>query len=204
MKTNHSQAIRILSILSMSVVMAGCGDAGGGYDENFEGVENNESAASATVLNQGAVLRVTASALNLRKGAGTSHQVIEVLLKNDQLTVVSKSGQNGWYNVQAPSKRIGWVSASYVMVVSGSTDKADAPNNSGSSGQTCDPKRAVGAVGKYQKALHDSLAWAEGTRGYSKDGYNVMFSYKIMSSCQSHPNKCHAFGSSCSTAAGRY
>jgi len=31
-----------------------------------------------------------------------------------------------------------------------------------------------------------------------------MFSFKTFSSCQYHPNQCLAYGSTCSTAAGRY
>jgi muramidase (phage lysozyme) len=59
-------------------------------------------------------------------------------------------------------------------------------------------------VSRYQKGLHDAIAVAEGTRGYSQDGYNVMFSFRLFSSCRVHPNTCIAFGSTCSTAAGRY
>src|SRR5687768_15846285 len=57
-------------------------------------------------------------------------------------------------------------------------------------GGTCDPSRAINAVNGFQKALHDSIAYAEGTRGHSKDGYNVMFSFKLFSSCKVHPNQC--------------
>ncbi|NUO53834.1 MAG: glycoside hydrolase family 104 protein, partial [Polyangiaceae bacterium] len=107
------------------------------------------------------------------------------------------SGGNGWVNVESPSGQQGWVSRQYVE---------ELPSNGGGSGsgETCDPARAVGAVGNFQKALHDSIAWAEGTRDHSKDGYDVMFSFQLMNSCGTHPNKCIKFGSSCSTAAGRY
>ena len=59
-------------------------------------------------------------------------------------------------------------------------------------------------INDFQMGLHDSIAWAEGTRGFAKDGYNVMFSFKLFSSCHKHPNQCLKFGNSCSTAAGRY
>jgi len=71
-------------------------------------------------------------------------------------------------------------------------------------GSTCSSSRASGVITGYQKALHDSIAYAEGTRNHSKDGYDVMFSFRLAGSCQSHPNTCISFGSTCSTAAGRY
>ncbi len=72
------------------------------------------------------------------------------------------------------------------------------------SGTTCSPERAEGAVHRYQKALHDSIAYAEGTEGRGKDGYNVGFAYRMFSSCARHPNMRTCSGSLCSTAAGRY
>lgn len=70
---------------------------------------------------------------------------------------------------------------------------------------SCAPARAAGAVNRYQKALHDSIAFAEGTEGRGgKDGYNVGFAYKLFSSCARHPNVNTCSGSLCSTAAGRY
>jgi muramidase (phage lysozyme) len=77
-------------------------------------------------------------------------------------------------------------------------------NETPPSGETCAPSRAQGVISAPQKALHDAIAFAEGTRNYSKDGYNVMFSFKLASSCNKHPNQCLKFGSTCSTAAGRY
>ena len=46
---------------------------------------------------------------------------------------------------------------------------------SAASGPTCSPGRAAGAVNRYQKALHDSLAFAEGTEARGKDGYNILW-----------------------------
>lgn len=68
---------------------------------------------------------------------------------------------------------------------------------------SCSPSRAVGAVNKYQKALHDSIAYAEGTEGRGKDGYDITFAYRRFTSCAKHPNMRVCDGL-CSTAAGRY
>lgn len=167
---------------------------GGADQEDFE-EDAEDSDAVSGVVQAGTQLRVTASALNLRASASTNSTIKEVLDNGTIVTCTETSGSNGWVRVATAEGVQGWVSAQYVAVVSG---------GGGNSGVTCDPGRAVGAVSSYQKALHDSIAWAEGTRSYSKDGYNVMFSFQLMNSCNVHPNRCISFGSSCSTAAGRY
>ncbi len=170
-----------------------------------EDVEDLDSELSG-VVQAGSVLKVTASALNLRSGASTGTSILEVLEKNELVTVATTSGGNGWVNVQASSGKKGWVSSQYVVLHSAPpSDPSDPPPTTDpGSFDTCDPERAVGVVGNYQKALHDSIAFAEGTRNHSNDGYDVMFSFKIANSCQAHPNQCIKFGSTCSTAAGRY
>ena len=163
-----------------------------GADVEDEDIEELDSELSG-VVQAGAVLKVTATNLNLRSGPSTGTTILDVLTKNDLVTCVATSGSNGWVNIETAGGDVGWVSATYVAV---HTD----PNGQ----ESCEPARADGVVSAYQKALHDSIAFAEGTRNHSSDGYDVMFSFKIMDSCQSHPNQCLKFGSSCSTAAGRY
>lgn len=188
-------------VLAVSLfTMAGCApDATEGDDE--EAVVESESAVSTDIA-AGAVVKVTASALNLRKTASTSGTILDVLAKNETVTVTTKSGATGWVAVDASGTK-GFVSRQYVVVVSQPTDP-DPVDPGEPSGGTCEPSRAAGAVNDFQKALHDAIAFAEGTRNHSKDGYNVMFSFKLMNGCQSHPNQCLKFGSTCSTAAGRY
>jgi muramidase (phage lysozyme) len=72
------------------------------------------------------------------------------------------------------------------------------------SGETCDPGNAVGIVSATRKAMLDTIAWAEGTRGAGKDGYNVAFTFRYFARCDVHPNLRICSGSLCSTAAGRY
>lgn len=71
-------------------------------------------------------------------------------------------------------------------------------------GATCDPENAAGVAERYERALLDTIAYAEGTRGHGKDGYNVTFNYRYFDSCDEHPNMKVCAGSLCSTAAGRY
>ncbi|NUP07462.1 MAG: SH3 domain-containing protein [Polyangiaceae bacterium] len=185
--TRRSSLVLTVGMLSI----AAC--APGDVEETDEESIDEEHGLSA-VVQQGTELRVTASALNLRKNATTSSNILEVLDNGETLVCIATSGGNGWVNVESESGKLGWVSRTYVEEIGGGN----------ASGDTCDPERAEGAVGDFQKALHDSIAWAEGTRNYSNDGYDVMFSFKLMNSCQKHPNQCLAFGNSCSTAAGRY
>lgn len=174
-----------------------------GDDEMLDEDTADEESA-LTDVQAGAQLRVTASALNLRRQASTSSQILDVLDNGAIVTCVERSGASGWVRVETGGGTRGWVSRQYVQVVSGGGGSSGGGSSGGGSGETCDPDRAQGAVGGYQKALHDAIAWAEGTRGYSDDGYDVMFSFRLMDSCNRHPNRCIAYGSTCSTAAGRY
>ncbi len=70
---------------------------------------------------------------------------------------------------------------------------------------TCAPSRASGVLGRYDKALHDMIAFAEGTEQYgARDGYDTMFTFRKFGSCARHPNVRNCAGRLCSTAAGRY
>lgn len=71
-------------------------------------------------------------------------------------------------------------------------------------GGTCSPTVANGVVPAKHRALLDTIAYTEGTRGRGKDGYNVTFAYRYFSSCAKHPNMRVCGGGYCSTAAGRY
>ncbi len=189
------RASLLLSVGVLALAACAPGDAA---DDDIEAVDDEESGVSS-VVQAGTPLEVTASALNLRKSASTSAKILDVLDNGAVVMCTQTSGGNGWVKVESEDGIHGWVSRKYVEVLQGNEGGNDTP-----SGETCDPARASGAVNDFQKALHDSIAWAEGTREYSRDGYDVMFSFKLMNSCNVHPNQCLKFGSSCSTAAGRY
>lgn len=69
---------------------------------------------------------------------------------------------------------------------------------------TCSPTRAIGAVPQKHKALLDTIAFAEGTRGRGQDGYNVQFTYVYFGDCTRHPRVVQSSGGLRSDASGRY
>jgi muramidase (phage lysozyme) len=69
---------------------------------------------------------------------------------------------------------------------------------------SCAAVHAKGAVPAKHRALLDTIAYTEGTRGHGDDGYNVTFAYHYFSNCAHHPDRDICSGSYCSTAAGRY
>lgn len=69
---------------------------------------------------------------------------------------------------------------------------------------SCAASRAKGAVEAKRKALLNTIATTEGTRGHGDDGYNVTFAYHYFSSCAHHPDHVYCSGGYCSSAAGRY
>jgi muramidase (phage lysozyme) len=191
--------MRPIILISVATLVAGCIV---GEDELRVGdTSGNENELAVNeIVNKGEVLRVTATSLNLRSSGSTSASIVGSLASGARLTVEQTSGVTGWVHVRTSSSQVGWVFGRYVVRDTGSGGSSTTTT----SGETCAPSRANGTISRYQKALHDAIAFAEGTRGYSKDGYNVMFSFKLASSCNRHPNQCIRFGSTCSTAAGRY
>lgn len=71
-------------------------------------------------------------------------------------------------------------------------------------GGSCASSLATGAVPRKHRALLDTIAFTEGTRGHGQNGYNVTFAYHYFSSCAQHPNLRICASGYCSTAAGRY
>lgn len=189
--------------LTIGTAAAGCSTAVEG--EDADAIDSEISVGE--VIQKGTVLRVTASALNVRERGTTQARILTQVRRDQRVTCAVTSGETGWVNITTANGVEGWVHGKYVVRVQGESTQdptgGDEPAPAASGG-TCSPSRAASAVGRYQKALHDTLAYAEGTRGHSRDGYDVMFSFKLMSSCGNHPNQCIRYGSSCSTAAGRY
>lgn len=79
-----------------------------------------------------------------------------------------------------------------------------APQTPDPSLPTCSPQRAVGIVPAKHKALLDTIAFAEGTRGRGQDGYNVQFTYVYFNDCTRHPRVIQSSGGLRSDASGRY
>ncbi len=80
--------------------------------------QNQSTAQQATKLSPLAVEAnnyavVTASALNVRSGPGTKHEILKILLKNTHLTNLNTTN-DGWLNVRIPKGIKGWVAQKYV------------------------------------------------------------------------------------------
>jgi muramidase (phage lysozyme) len=184
--------------LTSVVGVAGCA---------VESEEEDEAAALESelgtneIVQAGTVLRVTANTLYVRRSAVTSAAVVANLTRNERVTAASTSGGSGWVNVRTSRGAVGWTFGKYLVRADGGSASSGSTSSGGGS---CAPSRGQGVVGRYQKALHDAIAFAEGTAGYAKDGYNVMFSHRLMSSCGRHPDQCIRYGRTCTTAAGRY
>ncbi|UCC88857.1 MAG: PD40 domain-containing protein [Anaerolineales bacterium] len=80
----------------------------------------------AAQAGEGPQLWVEVEALNVREGPGVSYPVIGLLLQGDQVAVIGHHAASGWWQVQLPDGRAGWVSggAAYVRV---SGDTAGVP-----------------------------------------------------------------------------
>ncbi|MGG3272440.1 SH3 domain-containing protein [Priestia aryabhattai] len=78
---------------------------------------NQEKAYAATVT-----YKVTASKLNVRSGAGTNYGIIGSVVKDQTLSVVSKSGS--WYKINY-NGRTGYVSSDYVQSSGTATPPAE-------------------------------------------------------------------------------
>lgn len=167
-----------------------------GADEPADGEDVRDAESIMGTLSAGTQLRTNA-ALNLRSSGSTSAKILRVIPDNALVTVVNGTPNNGWYNINY-NGTVGWSYGVYL-------DKVSSSGGSAVTGiESCAPARAVGVVTSKRKALLDTIAYAEGTKGYSQDGYNVLFSFKTVSDCNSHPNRVICSGSYCSSAAGRY
>lgn len=182
-----------LLAIALAAPLAGCGAA----PVDGEG-DTSEGALSGHQWDEGTTLRVTANKLNMRERGNANAHIVAVLNRDDEVTVVTTSGRSGWVNVRTADGDEGWSSGTYL---------AQVPNNDDTTtpdGPTCAPQRAQGVLNEFEKALHDTIAFAEGTRDRSKDGYDIIFGGKTIPSCARHPNICVPFQNTCSTAAGRY
>lgn len=189
--------VSLAALASLNVM--GCATATGDVDEEVgveepdDSGEERDAEAMVGSVSAGTELRTNA-ALNLRASPSKSAKIFHVIPDGSIVTVVSATPKSGWYNIKHRGV-VGWSHGDYL-------DKVSAPASGGTG--SCSPARAVGVVSSKRKALLDAIAWAEGTRGYSQDGYNVLYSFKTITDCNSHPNRVICSGSYCSSAAGRY
>lgn len=190
---------RIAHLFVIATLAIGCttGSLDGGDDSELVGVEEpeDEEARDAEALvgtvSAGAQLRTNAN-LNLRSSPSRTAKILLVIPDGAIVTVVSGTPKSGWYNIKY-NGREGWSHGDYLDKVSGVVGPA-----------SCAPARAVGVVSSKRKALLDTIAYAEGTKGRGYDGYNILYAYRTISDCNRHPNRVICSGAYCSSAAGRY
>ncbi len=63
----------------------------------------------------GPQLTVTATALNVRQGPGTTYSVIDLLHTGDRVLATGQNSAAGWYQITLSDGRTGWVSGLYVQ-----------------------------------------------------------------------------------------
>ncbi|MFP7736916.1 SH3 domain-containing protein [Priestia aryabhattai] len=84
----------------------------------FSSIGGNQGKAYAATV----TYKVTATKLNVRSGAGTTYGIIGSVVKDQMLSVVSKSGS--WYKINY-NGRTGYVSSDYVQVSGTTTPPAE-------------------------------------------------------------------------------
>ncbi|MBI2388829.1 MAG: SH3 domain-containing protein [Deltaproteobacteria bacterium] len=184
-------------IATFALGAIGCTTAAGDGEDELVGVQEPEDddtreAESVTgSLSAGQQLRTNAN-LNLRASPSTGARILHVIPDGALVTVVSGTPKSGWYNIKHNGQS-GWSYGVYVDKISGVVGA-----------ESCSPSRAVGVVSAKRKALLDTIAYAEGTKGHGYDGYNILYAYRTISDCNRHPNRVICSGAYCSSAAGRY
>lgn len=198
-----SPRLALVLLAAGSFVLGACA-----ADADDELVDNDASAfeqetPTLEICHDGVTVRVVSPYLNVRASAGGRDRIRAVLGVGDLATCVGTSGDDGWVRLRT---RAGVEGFAYGRFLVRQVDRAESPAGDDASDPrvSCAPERAEDVVSEYQKAFHDLIAYAEGTEGRSKDGYDVAFGYRIMRSCDRHPNQCTRYGGTCSTAAGRY
>ena len=89
----------------------------------------NHASSGATSSQSNGSVKVTASSLNVRTGAGTGYKVIGTVKKNQVFSYSAES--NGWYKINYNGKD-GWISGKYATKTSSSGNNTNSGNtNSG-------------------------------------------------------------------------
>ncbi len=89
-----------------------------------QATSNSSGNTGGTSSNSAGSVKVTATTLNVRKGAGTTHAVIGTVSKGKVLTYTAES--NGWYKINY-NGQAGWISGTYAQKVTGGDQKPQQP-----------------------------------------------------------------------------
>jgi uncharacterized protein YraI len=110
--TTHT--LRTLALLS--AIAAGAGCSGQAIDGTGDESDSPDITRASENANVGGQAKVTASALNLRSGPGTTYAILTSMPNGTVVNVLAAS--NGWYKVD-DSGRTGWCSGAFLSPVSG-------------------------------------------------------------------------------------
>ncbi len=73
---------------------------------------NNNSQNGTSISGYG---KVTASALNVRSGAGTNYSVVTKAYQGDKVELLESS--NGWYKIKLSNGKVGWARSDYITKI---------------------------------------------------------------------------------------
>ena len=129
----------------------------GSGDYISKGSKTSAPAESSTESGTGTI---TASALNIRSGAGTGYSVVTKAYKGQTVTLIES--QNGWYKVKLSNGKVGWGSGDYIKV--GSTTTTPAPT----------PETTQSAPSKTESGTGTVTASALNIRSGAGTGYSII------------------------------
>ncbi|GAA0101722.1 hypothetical protein UT300012_24370 [Paraclostridium bifermentans] len=114
-QVSNGQALEKLAVASNGWVKVKLANGTVGWvSGEFVTATGNPNAGAEDVKPASGTVKVTATRLNVRSGAGTEHGVITQVSKDDVLTLVAKHS-NGWVKVKLANGTEGWVSGKYVV-----------------------------------------------------------------------------------------
>jgi hypothetical protein len=159
-----------------SLALAGCSsatkvtDGGGnlvGADDSLPGRDGQSVLGSVPV---GSILAAT-TAVNLRDDASTSANVLHVVPKGAQVTVVESDPSNGFYHVTHGGVD-GWSFGKYYTLVSSPADGSGSPGGgtpdpSGGSGSSTGGSGSGSGGGSTSSSIADAMARAQAGVGFS-------------------------------------
>lgn len=105
-------------------------------------IENKDTTSTYKTKTSTKIGKVTAYALNIRKGPATSYNIVGGLVQNQKVTILSTES-NGWYKIKTSSGTVGYVSPKYIKV-SQSTSNEDTTEDT-----TTDTNKGVYVVKSY-------------------------------------------------------
>lgn len=131
-RAGASTNFKIIGKLKNGSVVKASEKTGGFYKINYNGQVGYISADYATVMSNGSnggnngggsstetpasgTMKNTASSLRIRKGAGTNTATIGYLDRNEEVTVLAKSGD--WFKIKDKNGVVGYCSAKYLVKV---------------------------------------------------------------------------------------